>query len=278
MQTQRFELKYLISERTALAIRDFVASYLEIDEHGAGRPNLAYSVHSLYLDSKDLYTHRQAVNGTRNRFKLRLRYYDDSPDSPVFFEIKRRVNNCILKQRGGVRREAVGWLLAGHLPDAEHLVSGEPRHLVALQRFNLLMSQLQAQPTAHVYYDREAWVGPKDNAVRVTLDRGMHCVPCFTAELSIARTGEILTFGDKVILELKFTNYFPSWLKEMVRIYGLMQGSAAKYSEGIMVLGEHRFIRGRVSRAPVEPGSVVAEGTKFEERNIRFETSEHQIA
>jgi len=243
MQTQRFELKYLISERTALALRDFVGSYLELDEYCAGRPNLAYPVHSLYLDSKDLFTHYQTINGTKNRFKLRLRYYDDHPDTPVFFEIKRRMNNCILKQRGGVRRDAVKRLLAGHLPEPEHLVSQEPKHLVALQRFNLLMSQLQAGPKAHVNYVREAWISRKDNSVRVTMDRGMHCVPCFGAELSTVMAGEILTFGDKVILELKFTNYFPSWFKEMVRIYGLMQTSAAKYSEGIMVAGEHRFMR-----------------------------------
>jgi len=100
MQQQRFELKYLITEKVALRIRDFVSSYLEIDEYGASKPNLSYPVHSLYLDSNDLKTYHQTLNGTRNRFKLRLRFYDDRPETPIFFEIKRRVNNCIQKQRG----------------------------------------------------------------------------------------------------------------------------------------------------------------------------------
>src|SRR6185369_4340800 len=99
MQQQRFELKYLITEKVALAVRDFVSSYLEIDEYGASRPNLSYPVHSLYLDSAGLRTYHTTVNGTKNRFKLRLRYYDDRLETPVFFEIKRRMNNCILKQR-----------------------------------------------------------------------------------------------------------------------------------------------------------------------------------
>ena len=117
-------------------------------------------MHSLYLDSNDLKTYHQTINGTRNRFKLRLRFYDDRPETPIFFEIKRRVNNCILKQRGAVRRSAVNWLLAGHLPEPSHLISQDPKQLVALQRFSLLANDLDAKPKAHVAYVREAWVSP----------------------------------------------------------------------------------------------------------------------
>src|SRR5256885_30472 len=107
LQSQRFELKYLIDEAIAPGIRDFLTSYLELDEYGVGKPNLSYPVHSVYLDSDDLKTYQASVNGSKNRFKLRLRYYDAGVESPVFFEIKARVDDCILKQRCGVRREAV---------------------------------------------------------------------------------------------------------------------------------------------------------------------------
>src|SRR5213595_1433501 len=100
MQQQRFELKYIIKEDVAGAVRDFVSSYLEIDEFGATLPNFSYPVHSLYLDSHKLTLYHNTVNGDKNRYKLRLRYYEDRPDAPVFFEIKRRMNNIILKQRG----------------------------------------------------------------------------------------------------------------------------------------------------------------------------------
>ncbi|MBI4326086.1 MAG: hypothetical protein HY674_12580, partial [Chloroflexi bacterium] len=45
LQLQRFELKYIIKESVALAVRDFVSSYLEIDEYGVTLPNLSYAVH-----------------------------------------------------------------------------------------------------------------------------------------------------------------------------------------------------------------------------------------
>src|ERR1700704_1995824 len=98
LQQQRFELKYLVDEALTPRIRDFLGSYLELDDYGVGRPNLSYPVHSVYLDSDDLRTFQASINGAKNRFKLRLRYYDDSPKTPVFFEVKARVDNCILKQ------------------------------------------------------------------------------------------------------------------------------------------------------------------------------------
>src|SRR6058998_2526039 len=154
MQQQRFELKYLIPEETALLVRDFVRSYLEMDEFSVGRPNYSYPVHSLYLDSDDLKLYWSTINGDKNRFKLRLRFYNNHPDTPVFFEIKRRMNNCIMKKRGGVRRDAVDMLLAGYFPEQSHLVSKDPKHMLALQDFCRLMQQLQAKPKAHIAYLR----------------------------------------------------------------------------------------------------------------------------
>src|SRR5688572_28657031 len=115
LQASRFELKYIIPEETALQIRDYVRSYLELDENGVGKPNYSYPVHSLYLDSDDLRLYWSTINGDKNRYKLRIRFYNNNPETPVFFEIKKRMNNCIMKKRGSVRREAVPLLLAGHM-------------------------------------------------------------------------------------------------------------------------------------------------------------------
>jgi hypothetical protein len=243
LQAQRFELKYVISEEFALSVRDFVASYLEIDEFGATLPNLSYPVHSLYLDSPDMKLYKATINGDKNRFKLRLRFYENRADAPVFFEIKRRMNNTIAKQRGGVRRDAVEHLLRGQFPAPEHLISKEPRQLVALQNFCRLMSNLEAGPKAHIAYLREAWISAYDNSVRVTMDRAVECDPEPTARLSTQLVNPVTVFGNKVILELKFTNRFPDWFKDLVRVFGLMQCGAAKYVDGVTLLGENQVSR-----------------------------------
>ena len=243
MQLQRWELKYVIPEDLALMIRDFVRSYLEIDEYGAGRPNLSYTIHNLYLDSDDLAIYWGTINGNKNRYKLRLRFYEDNPTTPIYFEIKRRMNEAILKQRGGVKRQAVEAVLAGQLPGPEDLVSGDPRQLVAIQRFVQPMLRDRASPTAHVFYEREAWISPSDNSVRVTMDRNVLISPEFVTRFSARMDDPSRVFGNLVILELKFTGRFPDWFKAMVRVFNLRQGSASKYADGIAAKGEHHFQR-----------------------------------
>ncbi len=245
MQLQRFELKYRMDhESTALAIRDFVGSFLEVDEFGATMPNFSYPVHSLYLDSPGLKTYWDTINGDKNRFKLRLRFYENRPDAPVYFEIKRRINNIIAKQRGGVKREAVDALLAGQLPEPGHLVSRDPKHLVALQNFCRLMNVTEARPKTHIAYLREAWLSQQDNAVRVTLDREVRTELEPTTWLSTHMRNPVLVFGRQIILELKYTSRFPNWFADLVRHFGLAQCGAAKYVDGVNQIGVQRVVRG----------------------------------
>jgi SPX domain protein involved in polyphosphate accumulation len=245
MQPQRFEHKYIVPNDVALQIRDFVSGPLEIDEYGKTLPNFSYPVHSLYLDSPDLRLYEATINGDKNRYKLRLRFYENRPEAPVYFEVKRRMNNTIAKQRGGVRREAVALLLAGQLPEPAHMVSRDPRHLFAVQRFCEHMSALQAGPVAHVAYLREAWLSPGDNSVRVTMDRRVRIELEATSHLTTLMQKPVLVFDQEtlsgeeaVVLELKFTTRFPDWFKDLVSGFGLMQCGAAKYVDGMTRLME----------------------------------------
>ncbi len=240
-QQERYELKYRIREETALAIRDFLQGYLVPDGFSATSADFSYPVHSLYLDSDDLHLYQTTINSDKNRYKLRMRFYDDAPENPIFFEIKRRNNRTIAKQRGGVRREAVPWLLAGQLPEREHLTSGNPKELIALQEFCRLKSHLNAVPKAHVAYKREAWMSPYDNSARVTFDRSVRCEPDLIARLATYMEKPVTVFAHQVTLELKFTGRFPIWFRELVRVFHLQQCSAAKYVEGVTLGGRHNY-------------------------------------
>jgi hypothetical protein len=239
MQQQRFELKYLINEEMAIRVRDFVRCYLDFDEYSVGKPDFSYPVHSLYLDSDDLKLYWETINGVKNRYKLRLRYYDTKPSSPVFFEIKRRMNNCIMKQRGGVRQQFVPYLLSGHLPIEEHLLSKAPKQMVALQRFCELTNAIQARPKVHIFYMREAYVSSNDQ-VRVTIDRKVYGEENLDSTLTTAMKAPVMSFQNTVILELKFSNRFPDWFRDLVRMANVMQCGAAKYVESIQGLGASR--------------------------------------
>src|SRR4051812_45838605 len=125
LQSQRYEFKYPITDEKARRIRDFVQAHLEMDEYSANQAALSYPTLSLYLDSDSLDTYWHTIGGSKNRFKLRLRYYDERPETPVFFEIKHRVKDVIYKTRGGVRKDAVRWLLAGHAVERRHLFNSK---------------------------------------------------------------------------------------------------------------------------------------------------------
>ena len=240
MQSQRLELKYIVPESLAVRIRDFIGPYLELDSFGATQENQSYPVHSLYLDSDDLFLYQSTINGDRNRYKLRIRFYEGRPGAPVYFEIKRREDNAIYKQRCAVKRAGVGDILAGRIPDRRDLAEEDAASERAMHTFCRLLNQIQARPVAHVFYLREAWLQQGGNRVRVTMDRGVQLSREARPDLDDRLLDPVRVFGDQVVLELKFTGRFPSWMGELVRIFGLKQCSAAKYVDGIMEMDRHR--------------------------------------
>jgi len=234
-QTSRFELKYVVSPGCARAIRDFARPHVVPDEHACpDNEHGAYAVHSLYLDTPSLELFQQTERGLKNRFKLRIRFYDDDPAHPAFLEIKRRETDVIRKERAAISRRGVARLLGGDwLRDAD-LVSdngngyGIPGR--ALQRFCELSAWIRARPAAYVSYMREAYVLPEGNQVRVTFDRelyGSHYAP--RGSLSVPPDGRQRPPLGGVILELKFTDRFPGWMQELVRAFDLQRRSVAKY-------------------------------------------------
>lgn len=235
LQKQRFEYKYRISEAKAEQIRLHVQNYLVCDEYGATQPNLSYPVNSLYLDSPDLKTFQDTINGDLNRFKLRIRYYDYE-DTPVYFEIKRRHNKAIMKKRAQVKREAVSQLLSGRLPDYNHLVERSGEQMEALEHFCYLQALLVAEPKMHVSYLREAYELEHSNSVRVTFDRNVRSNRKHDLNLLKKPSGDFSVFGDTVILEIKFTNRYPHWLQELTQLFHLRQESAAKYVDSVETL------------------------------------------
>jgi hypothetical protein len=129
---------------------------------------------------------------------------------------------------------------------------------MSLQRFCNMMHDIKAKPKSHVAYSREAWVSPHDNSVRVTMDQKVRCEPCFELRFETAMKKPFYVFGKDNILEVKFTNRYPNWIKEMIQVFKLMQCGGAKYAWGMEQVGEQNFSRisGDGGLAP-EPDQVL---------------------
>jgi SPX domain protein involved in polyphosphate accumulation len=250
LQAQRFERKYFVSQRQAVQIREFVHSYLTPDEHSARALDLAYPIHSLYLDSDHLATYWAWAKGEKTRFKLRIRYYDQEPDSPAFFEIKRRDGEYTYKDRGAVRRAAAPLIVAGYLPEPDHLLSSKPSHLGAVQKFSQLMQMLGARPKMHIAYEREAWVCPEGNSLRVTLDKNVRAEARHEVRFTTQMEHPMFPFREGVhdvcVLEIKFINRFPDWLADLVRHFNLEASSVPKYCSSVALMGDEAIGLGRL--------------------------------
>jgi hypothetical protein len=238
LQASRFELKYIIHEKLVPPIREFLKYYLSPDEHALAERNWEYDIHSLYLDTPSLALCRATVHGLKNRFKLRMRFYDHDPRSPVFFEIKRRANDVILKQRAMVRHEAVGGLLAGQWPRRSDLVRDSDADFGVLHRFCSLRDTLGAEGKVFVSYIREAYVTPDDSSVRVTFDRMIRGTNFHgRIEMPMDEPPVFPKVGG-IVLEMKFTDRFPNWMGLLVETFDLERKSMAKYVA--CVLGQRR--------------------------------------
>jgi hypothetical protein len=238
-QTSRYELKYIIDERRAGDVRDYIRSYLVPDEHADPAAGNSYPVHSLYLDSPALMLFRSTMDGLKNRFKLRIRFYDDDPVHPVFLEIKRRLSEVICKERACVRRDAVKSLLRGIPPGAASLASWDDRSrgAAAMQTFYMTSLRIAARACVYISYQREAYVSRDSDQIRVTFDRRITVARHAGKPIIAVPKATLPVDIPGVVLEMKFTDRYPNWMRELVHAFDLVRSPSAKYVAGIRAIG-----------------------------------------
>jgi hypothetical protein len=232
----RYERKYVVSETTAAAVRQFVSAYMAPDPYMDAAEPRGYQVHSLYLDAPQLALYRQTTEGLKNRYKLRIRFYDESTDSPAFLEIKRRVSNTLYKQRATVSKRAAEDLHCGGVLGTRDLLSATEKSVRALADFCESQARLSASGTAFVSYWREAYVLPHAEGARVTFDRHVVSHPYEPSRgLALPQQCEVVS-RNYVVLELKYMGRSPGWMKDLVNACGLVQVSYPKYVYSVEAL------------------------------------------
>ena len=107
-----------------------------------------------------------------------------------------------------------------------HLVSGKFIN-------NLSDSGLEA--TVMVVYDREAFIGTADDRLRVTIDGNVRIRS--KPELEDLFNGAPLKVfpGNISILELKFDNFMPNWMRQLPQKLKIRKEPISKYCLGIDV-------------------------------------------
>ena len=234
----RREYKFLIDERTADRIRSLIDGYCEVDENAVATGG-RYLCDTLYFDSHHYAIYKATIANAARRYKVRVRGYPMAPSAPVFLEVKRRIDETIVKTRARLTGDWAAQLDSGTL---DHL--GD-RDRLAFENF--LSHYLAAPcgllvPKVLVRYEREPFAGRVDHYARVTFDRDIRFQQ--HAELSMESrapwtqiddsTSMWPELGSMVVLELKFlAEAPPRWMRLMVERLELRRVAYCKYTRAI---------------------------------------------
>lgn len=222
---RRYEMKYLISESKAAAIERFIRPYVRPDPYCELQPRGAYPIVTLYLDSKNFQLCRQSLEGKKDRFKLRIRSYSNNSEQPCFFEIKRRLNDVIIKSRVRVTSSEAATLISG-TPQGEQ---GNNTNGEVLKQFMFYTTAIKAAPVLRVRYKRQAFESTVDKKMRITFDRDLCYKVTSTPSVELDGWGWQPIHLNYVVLEVKFTERYPAWLGQIAEYFELQRQSISKY-------------------------------------------------
>ena len=214
----RNELKYVCSEGELQIIAARIQHLCRPDPHAG--PSGIYNIRSIYFDDLDNRCFFENENGTDPREKFRIRSYNAS-DRRITLECKRKERAMTNKVSCPLTREQFDLLLKGRLP-ASDCDSG------LLRRFCAMQAQTGLMPKVIVAYERTPFVYPAGN-VRITFDRNIGSSTNMEGFFEPYLPQRPVMPTGKHILEVKYDEFLPDFLYEVMNLGSLRQTTFSKY-------------------------------------------------
>ncbi len=222
LRVKRYELKYYINDLDSVVLAKRLSEILKRDAFA--KKKRGYFIRSLYFDSFDDEALFDKQSGDLKRAKYRMRIYDFN-SKEVKFEIKHKINNQIYKESAIISRES-----------AYRVIDGD--YFELLKYNNKILNKIYIKFTTSLYrpkviidYIRDAYIFDFFN-LRITLDRDVRSnnedFDLFSKDL---HTVPVILEG-KQILEVKYENLLPSFVKEALSGFALERQAISKYTLG----------------------------------------------
>lgn len=198
----RHEYKFLISPNAARLLKLRLPHIMSRDPHAG--PTGQYTIRSLYFDDPNFTAFRDKVDGVDNRTKYRIRCYNGDT-SHCRLERKEKKGHLTRKAGQSIQAQDALALQNRTFPHGEGLC----------EELRLLCASQGLRPMVLVDYDRTPFVCAAGN-VRITLDENLrtrpYCGNLFDTHQSMMPVLE----GNQVILEVKFDDYLPGYLRDVL--------------------------------------------------------------
>ncbi len=233
MKLYRNEWKYRLPEPDLAVIENRVAAVMDLDAHSGQSGK--YEIHSLYFDDYKDSCAKENEAGVSRRFKYRIRYYGND-SGYLKLERKEKMDGRCHKDSAVITHGMCQKLLEGRADE----LYWETDNLLVRKFCVHIMTRL-FEPKAIVSYERSAYVEEIAN-VRITLDKNISVSDDFDNFLS----GDFMRYPIQErrehVLEVKFDDILPGYIKSIISNKNLQQSSFSKYYLGRLRLQEMRRI------------------------------------
>lgn len=214
----RHEWKYEISYADMLAVRQRLMVVMKKDSHTIDG---MYTIRSLYFDNLKDKVLLEKINGVNVREKFRIRYYNGDT-SFIKLEKKSKNNGLCLKESINLSREQAELIIKGSYTWMQQSKDALLRELY------LKMVHEGLRPKTIVDYIREPFVFYPGN-VRVTLDSNIRTSMSVTDFLEHSCI-TVPIADNPIILEVKWDEYLPDIIKDIIQLRGGQTGAFSKYA------------------------------------------------
>ncbi|MFD9660801.1 polyphosphate polymerase domain-containing protein [Rhodococcus sp. NPDC059968] len=229
----RYEIKYLAHESDVPRLREALSGHMASDEFS---PVGGYPVTSLYYDTQNLRFYWEKIEGLKFRRKLRVRLYgppaEATAETPVYVEIKQRVNRVTQKRRIQLPYSDAMRLCNARRP-IDHVASARP----FVNEVSTLVGNLDLCPTVTTGYLREAFVGTDaDLGLRVTIDHRVHGRD---RDFHFAAPAEnrFIIPPHLCIVEIKANERVPYWVTDLTARLDMSVVRVSKYCQSVEAFG-----------------------------------------
>ena len=216
----RHEIKHEITYHDMIILRKRLQTVMKRDSYAKDG---IYKIRSLYFDNISDKALREKIDGVNHIEKFRIRYYNDDT-SFIRLEKKSKKSGLGNKQMAPLTLEEAQKIIDG---DYEWMKSCKDRPLILELYTKMVLQGLR--PKTIVDYTREPFTFDAGN-VRVTLDynirTGLKCTDFLNSDCITIPAGDTNT----IILEVKWDNYLPEIIKDIVQLEGRRGAAFSKYA------------------------------------------------
>ncbi len=221
MHFKRHELKYYLNDIQTEGLQSQLSYLMDADSYCVSEEG--YRVRSLYFDSVDDECLYQKQSGILSRRKIRLRTYGSDGSDTVKFEIKHKQGQLVRKDSISISRSV-----------AQEICEGN--YALLLNRNNPVLNSIYTtfttkyyKPKVIVEYIRAAYVMPVSN-IRITFDKYLRSNINHLDLFSPILDSMPVILEGKQILEVKYDQFFPGYLKKVLASVNAERMAISKYT------------------------------------------------